>query len=177
VAGRARLGPAPNEEIRVPAPVVVLVLVAMLLGLLGTVLPAVPGLPLIWGAALASYLTVGFDGVAWLTMVLLSAQLVAGIVAKYVLPARQGGHTAPRRSLLWGAAGAVVGFFAVPVVGFAIGGVGGLYLAELRRTGNGDHARRTTVVALKRFGLGVLVEIAAGLSMILVWLMSVVLAA
>jgi uncharacterized protein YqgC (DUF456 family) len=161
----------------VPAPVVALVLVAMLLGLLGTVLPAVPGLPLIWGAALASYLMVGFDALAWLTMVVLTAQLVAGIVAKYVLPARQGGQTASRRSLAWGAVGAVVGFVVVPVVGFAIGGVGGLYLAEARRTGSSEDARRTTIVALKRFGLGVLIEIAAGLAMILVWLMSVVLAA
>lgn len=156
-----------------PAPVVILVLIAMILGLMGTVLPALPGLPLIWGAALAGYLTVGFDAVAWVTMVVLTAQLVGGIAAKWILPSRQGGHTAPRRSLVWGGLGAVVGFFVIPVVGFVIGGVMGIYLAETQRTGSSEAARRTTAVAIKRFGLGVLIEIAAGISMILVWIMSV----
>ena len=63
-------------------------------------------------------------------------------------------------------------FVVIPVVGFAAGGVVGLYLAQLQRTGHADAARSSTVVALKRFGLGVLVEVAAGISMILVFLMS-----
>lgn len=152
--------------------VLVLVLVAMGLGLLGTVMPALPGLPLIWGAALAGFVTVGFDTTAWITMVAMTLLMVGGIAAKYVLPGRAGGQTASRRSLAWAAVGGLVGFFVVPVIGFAIGGVGGLYLAELQRTGDGDAARANTVVALKRFGVGVLVEIAAGLSMVIVFLLS-----
>lgn len=152
-------------------PVIILALVAMALGLAGTLLPALPGLPLIWGAALAGFLTVGFDALAWTTMAVITLLMAGGIAAKYVLPSRSGGQTASRRSLLWGAVGGAVGFLVVPVIGFAIGGVTGIYLAELQRTGDGDAARGNTVVALKRFGLGVLIEIAAGLSMILVFLM------
>lgn len=156
-------------------PVVVLTLVAMVLGLVGTVLPLLPGLPLIWGAALASFLTVGWSRTATLTMAAVTLLLVGGIAAKYWLPARRAGQTASRRSLAWAAGGAIVGFFVVPVVGFAIGGVAALYLAEQRRTGDADAARANTVVALKRFGIGVLLEIAAGIAMILVWLMAAIL--
>lgn len=159
-----------------PAPVVVLVLVAMALGLIGTILPLLPGLPLIWGAALASFLTVGWSRLATLTMVIVTLLMIGGIAAKYVLPSRRGPQTASRRSLAWAAAGAVVGFFVIPVVGFAIGGVAALYLAEQRRTGDPDAARANTVVALRRFGIGVLVEVAAGISMILVWVMAAILA-
>jgi uncharacterized protein YqgC (DUF456 family) len=159
----------------VPGPVVVLVLVAMVLGLIGTVVPLLPGLPLIWGAALAGFVTAGWDRAATITMVTLTLLLVSGVTAKYVLPARRAGQTASRRSLGWAAAGAVVGFFVVPVVGFAIGGVTGLYLAEQQRTGSSDAARANTIVALRRFGIGVLLEVAAGISMILVWLMAVTL--
>lgn len=157
------------------APVIVLVLIAMVLGLIGTILPLLPGLPLIWGAALASFLTVGWSRTATLTMATVTVLMLGGIAAKYVLPARRGGQTASRRSLAWAAGGAVVGFFVIPVVGFAIGGVAALYLAEQRRTGDAEAARANTVVALRRFGLGILVEVAAGISMILVWLMAAVL--
>lgn len=158
-----------------PAGVVLLVLVAMALGLIGTVVPVLPGLPLIWGAALAGFLTAGWDRTGTITMTVLTLLLVSGVAAKYVLPARRAGQTASGRSLLWAAAGAVVGFFVIPVVGFAVGGVAGLYLAEHRRTGDPEAARANTVMAIRRFGIGVLLEVAAGISMILVWLMAVTL--
>ncbi len=154
---------------------VVLVLAVMALGLVGTVLPVFPGLPLIWLAGLAGFLPAGFDGLAWSTMAVMTLLMVGGVVAKYVLPSRAGGQSASRGSLVWAAVGAAVGFVVVPVIGFAIGGVAGLYLAETRRTGSGEVAREHTLLALRRFGLGVLVEVAAGISMILVWLMAVVL--
>lgn len=154
---------------------VLLVLLLMVVGLVGALLPVLPGLPLIWAAALAGFLVAGFDTVAWATMGVLTLLLAGGVVAKIVLPARQVGQTASRRSLTWAAVGAAVGFVVVPVVGFAIGGVAGLYLAELQRTADHDVARLNTLLAVRRFGLGVLVEVAAGLSMIVVWLMAVLL--
>lgn len=154
---------------------IVLIAVVMAVGLLGTVVPVLPGLSLIWAAALVGFLTAGFDGVAWVTMITLTLLLAGGEAAKYVLPARPGGQTASRRSLLWAAVGAAVGFVVVPVVGFVIGGVAGLYLAESQRTGDSEVARANTLMALKRFGIGVLVEVAAGISMIVVWVMAVAL--
>jgi hypothetical protein len=56
----------------------------------------------------------------------------------------------------------VVGFFVIPVVGFVIGFVLGVYVAELRRVGR-SAAGRSTWHALKAVGLSVLIELVAAL--------------
>ena len=76
---------------------------------------------------------------------------------------------APRRSILIGVVGAVVGFFVVPILGLALGGTLGIYLAERLRTGNSGAAWRTTKGTLKGFGLAALAQLATGLAMAAVW--------
>ncbi|HYO61052.1 MAG TPA: DUF456 domain-containing protein, partial [Actinomycetota bacterium] len=100
----------------------------------------------------------------------MAALFVAGAVAKYVLPGRRLSGDLPRSTLLAGAAGAVVGFFVIPVVGLLVGGVLGVYLAEVRRLGPGAEARRSTVQVLKAVGVGILAELTAGVLMIATWL-------
>jgi len=65
--------------------------------------------------------------------------------------------------------GAVVGFFVIPVVGLPIGGLAGLYLAELRRTSDTVIAWRTTRATLVAVGLASLVQFLVGVAMALVW--------
>lgn len=151
-----------------------LVLLVMLVGLVGTVVPVLPGLLLIWAAGVA---WVGLDGwgAARIAVgILLTVLLVVGTIVKYVLPARAAsGAGAPRSTLLAGAAGAVVGFFVIPVVGLLVGAVLGIYLAERQRLGSHGLAWPSTRAVLVGVGLGVLVEIAAGLVMVAVWAVGV----
>lgn len=142
----------------------------MLVGVVGTVLPALPGLLLVWAAGVGWVWLDGGGAVRIGVAVALTLLLVLGTVAKYVLAGRAGrGAGAPRRTLVLAAAAAVVGFFAVPVVGFVVFGVGALYLAELARLGDRGRAWRSTLAALQALGVGVLVEVAAGLAMVAVW--------
>ena len=67
----------------------------------------------------------------------------------------------------------VVGFFVIPLVGFLIGGLLGVFLAEANRTGDRDVALDNTMAMLKSFGFGVLIESAAGIAMIGVWMATV----
>jgi uncharacterized protein YqgC (DUF456 family) len=102
------------------------------------------------------------------------AILLAGTVAKYVLPARSARTTgAPRSTVLIGSVGAVVGFFVIPFVGLVIGGVGAVFLAELRRLGDAASAWRSTRAVLVGVGFGVLIELASGLLAVLVWVAGV----
>lgn len=146
-----------------------LVGLAMLVGLAGTVVPVIPGLPVIWVAGLVWALSSSGFG-RWVVLAVLTALLVVGTVAHYVLPARSLGGKAPRSTLLFGAAGAVAGMFLIPVVGFAVGGVLGVYLAEARRTRDGRAAWASTRAVLVAFGKGMLIEVGAGLLMVLTWL-------
>jgi len=150
--------------------VVVLVALAMAVGVAGTVVPLVPGLGLVAAAALVYGVVEGFGTVGTVAFVAILALAAAGTAAGIVLPHRAaGGAGASRSSLLVGAAGAVVGFFVVPVVGLPLGGVLGIYLAERGRTGDHDAAWRTTGAALRGFGLAALAQLGAGLLMVAVW--------
>ena len=145
----------------------------MLVGLVGIVVPVLPGLALVWAAGVA---WAWLDGGGWVRIgvaVLLTVLLVVGTVAKYALPARSAtGAGAPRRTLVIGAVGAVVGFFVIPVLGAVVGGVGAIYLAELSRLGRADAAWRSTWAVLKAVGLGVLVELVTGVLMVGLWLLA-----
>ena len=148
--------------------VAALVLVAMLVGLVGTIVPAFPGLVLVAGAALLYGAVEGWNAIA---VVAILALFVAGTAAGVVLPSRAaGGAGAARSSLALGAVLAVVGFFVVPVVGMPLGGALGIYLGERNRTGTHDVAWRATLATLKGFGIGALAQLAAGVLMIAVWL-------
>ena len=143
-------------------------LVAMLVGLVGTVVPAFPGLVLVAGAAVAYGVVEGFNVLA---VALIGLLFVAGTVAGFVLPSRAaGGAGAARSSLLLGFVGAVVGFWVVPVIGMAIGGALGIYVGERARSG-GSHevAWRATAATLRGFGIGALAQLAAGVLIVLVW--------
>lgn len=147
-----------------------LVLLVMLVGVVGTVVPVLPGLLLVWAAGVAWAWLDGGGTVRVVVAVALTALLVTGTVVKYALPARSAsGAGAPRRTLLLGAVGAVAGFFVIPVVGFVVGGVGAVYLAELSRLGRSDLAWRSTRAVLVGVGLGVLVEVATALLMVGTW--------
>lgn len=150
--------------------VAVLVGVAMAVGLVGTVVPVVPGLGLVWLAALAFGLARGFgtEGVA--AMAVITALAVAGTVAGVVLPRRAAGAAGAAPTSLWlGALLAVVGFFAVPVVGLPLGGALGIYAGEHLRTGSAGAAWRATRATLAGFGLAALAQLGAGLLMVLTW--------
>ena len=148
--------------------------VVMVVGLVGVVVPVIPGLLLIGVAAIAwAWLE---DGIApWVIAGVMLVILAIGTVAKYVLPSRSLKEAgAPRSTLLLGALGAIVGFFAIPVVGFIVGAVVGVWIGELRRLGDSTAAWRSTWVTAKAIGIGMLLELAAGVVAVLIWVLGAV---
>jgi uncharacterized protein YqgC (DUF456 family) len=153
----------------------VLAALAMAVGLVGTVVPVLPGLGLVWLGALAYGLLAGFGTLGWLVMVVVTALAVLGTVAGVALPKRRADSAGAARASLWlGAVAAVVGFFVVPVVGLPLGGALGIFVGELVRNGDGRAARRVTWATLVGFGLAAMVQFACGLAMIGAWLVWVV---
>lgn len=148
----------------------------MVVGLVGILLPALPGTLLILAAGLAWAALVEDDGTGrWVVVAVMTVLFVVGAVAKYALPGRRLSGRLPRSTLVLGAAGAVVGLLVLPPFGLLLGGVLGVYLAEVRRLGPGAPARRSTVEVLKAVGLGMLAELTAGVLMVATWIAGVVL--
>lgn len=149
------------------------VLLVMLVGVAGVVVPVLPGLVLIWGAGVAWAWADG-GGARWAVAAAMTLLLVVGTVAKYALPARSAsGAGAPRRTLALGALGAVLGLFLIPVVGIVVGGVGAVYLAETQRLGSSSAAWQSTRAVLLAVGIGMLVELVTAVLMVGVWVPAV----
>ena len=146
-----------------------LVGLVILVGLVGIVLPILPGSILILGAVLVWAITEG-TGTAWLVFALVTTLLVVGGVVKYVVPGRGlRSSGVPGRSIMLGAFLGIVGFFVVPVIGLVLGFVMGVYLAEVQRIGR-ESAWPSTVAAVKAVGLSILVELGTALLASGVWL-------
>ncbi|MCW2614731.1 MAG: hypothetical protein JWN08_1725 [Frankiales bacterium] len=153
----------------------VLVGLVMVVGLLGVVVPLLPGTALVLGAGVAWAVLVQTEGAGrWVVVAVMAALFVAGVAAKYALPGKRLSAQLPRTTLLCGALAAVVGFLVLPPFGLLVGGVAGVYLAEARRVGGGAEARRSTVQVLKAVGLGILAELTAGVLMVGTWLAGLV---
>jgi uncharacterized protein YqgC (DUF456 family) len=151
----------------------VLVGLVIAIGLVGVLVPVLPGLFLVWGAIAVWALAVS-SPVGWTVLAATTALLVGGTVVKYVVPGRR----LRQAGVPWGstAAGAVlglVGFFVLPVVGLLVGFVLGVYLAERHRLGAHALAWQSTRHALAAAGWSMLIELAAGVSMAICWLVGV----
>jgi uncharacterized protein len=155
--------------------VTALVAVAMAAGALGTVVPVLPGLALIWAAGLVYGLAVGFGAAGVAALSVMAVLAVGGTIAAYVVPQRRAASAGAARSSVWlGVAVAVVGFFVVPIVGLPLGGVLGIYVGEQARTRDPAAAWRATRATIAGFGIAALVQLAAALAMIVAWVVWVV---
>lgn len=148
----------------------------MAVGLVGTIVPVMPGLAVVWAAGLVYGLVAGFGTTGTIAFAAMTALALLGTVATVVLPHRGGAaRGAPTSSLLGGVAGAVVGVVVIPVLGLPIGAVVGVWLAETARLGDAGQAWRITMGVVIGFGLGALVEFCAGVVMIGCWIVWVLL--
>lgn len=146
-----------------------LIAATMLAGLVGVLLPVIPGLVLVWAAALVWVLNVE-GSLRWVVLAVLTLIALLGASAKYLLSGRAAAASGvPTSTLLAGVAGAVVGFFVIPVLGLIIGGILGVLLAEWARHREWGTAWRSTGAVVRGFGIGVALELLAGITMVGIW--------
>jgi uncharacterized protein YqgC (DUF456 family) len=152
---------------------IVLVAVAIAVGLVGIVVPLLPGTLLVL-AAIAVWAVIENNVAAWITLGVVTALLGSTTLIKYLWPVRRmRAAEVGTWSLVCGAVLGVVGFFVVPVLGLVIGFVLGVYLAELSRHRDQRVAWASTVHAVKGVALSVGVELAGGLLATAVWVAGV----
>lgn len=144
------------------------------LGLVGIVVPLLPGTALVAVAVVVWAFATG-GTTAWAVTALALAVLLAGGLLKYLVPGRRLTDAGiPRRTLWTGAALGAVGFFVVPVLGLPLGFVLGVLLAERARLGP-RQGGASTVAALRAVGLSIALELLAGLLATAAWVTGLVL--
>ena len=146
----------------------------VVLGLVGVVVPVLPGSLLVAAGALVWALGTG-TATGWVALVAVVVLLLVGQVLSYGLAGRTlVAAGIPQRSLVFAGLAGLVGFFVLPVVGLPVGVVAGLYLAERVRLGPGAASWRSTVVGLRAVVVQIVVELAAALAAAGCWVAAVV---
>lgn len=143
---------------------------AILVGLIGVVVPILPGSLLVL-AAIGAWAYLAGSTPGWLVFAAAVVLVVAAGVAKYVWPGRRMVRSGvPRTSLVAGGLAGIVGFFVIPVVGLVVGFVAGTYVAEYTRLREQRSAWRSTAEAVKAAGLSIMIELAGALLAAGLWL-------
>lgn len=147
--------------------------VLILIGMVGIVIPVIPGLAL----CLAGVLVWAVDTsspLGWSVFALCALLYLAGLALQYAVPGRRLREAGVRTStLVLAVLLAVVGFFVIPVVGAAIGFVLGIYLVELGHSRDRVAAWTSTKAALKAVFLSMGIELLAALAIATTWIVGV----
>lgn len=141
------------------------------MGLVGVILPILPGVLLIFGA-IAVWAFVEGTTTGWVVLGIATALLVLTGIIKYTWPGKQMKEAGvPILSIVVGVVLGIVGFFVIPVIGLIIGFILGTFLAELVRLKDVQVAMRATWHATKAVGLSLLIEMGGALLAVGVWVL------
>lgn len=155
----------------------VLVALAILVGLVGIVVPILPGALLV-AAAILVWAFVENNTIAWVTFGVAAALIGVSTVIKYTWPVKRMKAAEVRTSsLLLGGVLGIIGFFVIPIIGLAIGFVLGIYLAELANRHDQRLAWTSTKHALKGVALSIFIELTGALLATGAWVAAVAISA
>lgn len=151
----------------------VVVGLAIATGIVGVVVPVLPGALLVWAAIVVWALAVA-TATAWAVLALATLVIGGAQVVKLFVPGRRlRAAGVPRRSIVAGLVLAAAGFFVIPVVGFFVGFPLGIYLAERGRLGHHASAWDSTREALRAMGISIVIELSATVLVAGAWLAAV----
>jgi uncharacterized protein YqgC (DUF456 family) len=151
---------------------IILVALAIAVGIIGIIVPLLPGILLVYAAILVWAVVESSEHsvAAWVTLGVVTVLIAATTLIKYMWPMkRMRAADVGTMTLLSGAVLGIIGFFVIPVVGLVIGFVLGVYLAELANRRDQQVAWTSTKHALKGVALSVGVELAGALLATVAW--------
>lgn len=152
---------------------IILVALAIAVGIVGIVVPLLPGTLLVFGA-IAVWAVIENNVAAWVTLGVVVVLLGASTLIKYLWPMRRMRAADVRTlSLVAGAVLGIIGFFVIPVLGLVIGFVLGVYLTELANRHDQRLAWTSTKHAVKGVALSMGVELAGALLATVAWVAGV----
>jgi uncharacterized protein YqgC (DUF456 family) len=143
-------------------------------GIIGVIVPILPGMFLVWLTVLVYAWRTGFEIIGWPTLVIITIiALVAGtsqIWLPLVGAQKQG---AAKRALFLGIVGAIIGTFIMPLVGTVIGYALGVFLGEYVKVRDLNLAFRASLGGIAGWGISTVVEISSALLILLIFVVQV----
>jgi uncharacterized protein YqgC (DUF456 family) len=143
---------------------------AIVIGILGTIIPMLPGVLLCWLSVLVWVLFAAEGEGRWVVLGIATLIGLIGLVAQYAWPGKRLKEAGvPTTTLMFGGLIGIIAFCVLPVLGLPIGFVAGVWLAEQIRLREPARAWASTKHALKAAGLYMLIEIASAITIAGVW--------
>lgn len=151
------------------------VIFLLLLSLVGTLIPIIPGVLLMWVIVFIYALVDGFTAVSTIAIIIISLiALVTGTsdIWLTLFGAKKGGASV--KSMLIGTVGAVVGSFLFPIVGTIAGYIGGLLLGEYWQHGDWEIAKKAGFGGLAGWGIATVIQFIGGIFIFVIFLWQVI---
>jgi uncharacterized protein YqgC (DUF456 family) len=143
---------------------------AMIVGLLGLIIPIYPGLTIIWIAALVYAIVYGFNWPSWLFFSFITLFMIVGNLAdNYFIGAKARKTGASWLAIAVGYVAGIVGTFIIPLIGGLLFSILGVLVVEMIRKKDWKIAWVTTKEMALGFGWSVVVRIGIGIIMIGIW--------
>jgi uncharacterized protein len=150
----------------------VLAVALMLVGALGIVLPALPGVPLMFAGMVVAASIDDFERIGWVTLTILGVLTVLSFIVDFAASALGAKRVGASGRAIWGAViGTVVGlFFGIP--GLLLGPFVGAVIGEITVHGRIDQAGKVGVATWIGLLFGTLAKLAIAFSMVGVFLLA-----
>jgi len=146
----------------------------MLVGIIGIVVPVLPGLLFVWLGVLLWSIN-ETSTVGWVVLSAATTLVAAGIVLQYLIPGQRMRAAGVKTStLVCGVVVAILCGIAIPVVGAVLGFPLGIYAVQRLRRHDHRAAWRSTMLALRAIGLNILIELLTALIVVATWLAAVI---
>ncbi len=142
-------------------------------GILGVIVPVIPGLIVALGGVLLWAMDLGTT-TGWVVFGICCVLYAAALVLQFTIPGRRMKAAGIATStLLIGLVVGIVGFFVVPVIGGPLGFVLGIYLVEFGHSRDTTRAWASTKAALRGVLHSMGIELTAGLLILTTWVVGV----
>jgi uncharacterized protein len=151
-----------------------LIIVLMLVGVIGVIVPMLPGIFLVWLGVAVYVWRDNFENLSMATFIVISLIVVFAGLSDLWLPifgARKSG--AAKRTILTGLLGAIIGSFIIPLIGTIIGYAVGVLLGEYHKRRDWDAAWQASKGGLAGWGVATLIQLVAAVMVIIIFIWAV----
>jgi uncharacterized protein len=147
--------------------------VFMLIGVIGIVVPILPGMLLVWLSLLGFAWYTDFTIIPiWAFLILTVVALVTGLSNIWLpyLGAKKTG--ASKRSIALGFIGGIIGTFVVPLIGTVIGYALGIIVGELLKHRDLKIALKASLGGVAGWGISTIIELSGALTIVLIFVLA-----
>jgi len=148
--------------------------VFILIGVIGIIVPILPGMLLVWLTLLAYAWVTDFNIITpWIFVILTLFALITGLANIWLpyLGAKKSG--ASKRAIFLGFIGGIIGTFIMPLIGTVIGYAVGIIIGELIKHRDLQVAIKSSIGGVAGWGIATVIEMAGALTILVIFVLVV----